>query len=148
MTNELVKRRVPTDLIFSQRNLVDADSTYFGEVDQWQDVPLITFEPLCQSLCNLKNGGDAAAYADIERKRQHPASIEDADIARFAADRDGLKRELFERMKAAGERATPAAVERQLTDEHEIPEARAVRLTGDGEHRQRDRQIESASLLR
>ena len=38
----------------------------------------------------------------------------DADIARFAADRDGLKREIFERIKASGERATPAMVEREL----------------------------------
>ncbi len=38
----------------------------------------------------------------------------DADLSRFQSDRDGLKRDLFERMKAAGERATPAAVEKQL----------------------------------
>ena len=38
----------------------------------------------------------------------------DADIARFAADRDGLKREIFERIKASGERATPAMVEKEL----------------------------------
>jgi NAD(P)-dependent dehydrogenase (short-subunit alcohol dehydrogenase family)/acyl carrier protein len=39
---------------------------------------------------------------------------EDADLVRFASDREGLKRELFERIKASGERATPAAVEKQL----------------------------------
>ena len=38
----------------------------------------------------------------------------DADIARFATDRDGLKREIFERIKASGERATPAMVEKEL----------------------------------
>ena len=37
------------------------------------------------------------------------------DIARFADDREGLKRELFERLKATGERATPARVEKELT---------------------------------
>jgi NAD(P)-dependent dehydrogenase (short-subunit alcohol dehydrogenase family) len=37
-----------------------------------------------------------------------------ADIRRVFDDRDNLKRELFERLKAAGERATPAIVERQL----------------------------------
>jgi acyl transferase domain-containing protein/acyl carrier protein/NAD(P)-dependent dehydrogenase (short-subunit alcohol dehydrogenase family) len=36
------------------------------------------------------------------------------DLARFASDKDGLKRDLFERMKARGERATPALVEREL----------------------------------
>jgi malonyl CoA-acyl carrier protein transacylase len=38
----------------------------------------------------------------------------DPDIARFVTDRDGLKREIFERIKAAGERATPAMVEKEL----------------------------------
>ncbi|MBT8491509.1 MAG: SDR family NAD(P)-dependent oxidoreductase, partial [Deltaproteobacteria bacterium] len=36
------------------------------------------------------------------------------DLARLDTDRDGLKRDLFERIKASGERATPAMVERQL----------------------------------
>ena len=36
------------------------------------------------------------------------------DLQRFASDREGLKRELFERMKARGDRATPAAVDKQL----------------------------------
>ncbi|MCP4966488.1 MAG: SDR family NAD(P)-dependent oxidoreductase, partial [bacterium] len=39
---------------------------------------------------------------------------DDADIARFATDRDGLKRDIFERIKASGERATPAMVEKEL----------------------------------
>jgi NAD(P)-dependent dehydrogenase (short-subunit alcohol dehydrogenase family) len=38
----------------------------------------------------------------------------DPDLARYATDRDGLKRELFERIKAEGERATPAMVDRRL----------------------------------
>jgi NAD(P)-dependent dehydrogenase (short-subunit alcohol dehydrogenase family) len=37
-----------------------------------------------------------------------------ADIRRVASDRDGLKRDIFERLKAGGERATPALVEREL----------------------------------
>ncbi|HKU22732.1 MAG TPA: SDR family NAD(P)-dependent oxidoreductase [Terriglobales bacterium] len=36
------------------------------------------------------------------------------DLKRFAADRDGLKRELYARMQARGERATPAMVEKEL----------------------------------
>jgi acyl transferase domain-containing protein/acyl carrier protein/NAD(P)-dependent dehydrogenase (short-subunit alcohol dehydrogenase family) len=36
------------------------------------------------------------------------------DLARFVSDKDGLKRDLFERMKALGERATPALVEKEL----------------------------------
>jgi acyl transferase domain-containing protein/NADP-dependent 3-hydroxy acid dehydrogenase YdfG len=39
---------------------------------------------------------------------------DDPDLRRFAADRDGLKPELFERIKAGGERPTPAKVERLL----------------------------------
>ncbi len=36
------------------------------------------------------------------------------DLKRFASDKDGLKRELFARIQARGERATPALVEREL----------------------------------
>ncbi|HXJ64641.1 MAG TPA: SDR family oxidoreductase, partial [Actinomycetota bacterium] len=39
---------------------------------------------------------------------------DDPDIARFVADRDGLKRDLFERIRARGERATPVMAEREL----------------------------------
>ena len=39
---------------------------------------------------------------------------DDPNIARFVTDRDGLKRDIFERIKASGERATPAMVERVL----------------------------------
>jgi acyl transferase domain-containing protein/acyl carrier protein len=36
------------------------------------------------------------------------------DLARFATDRDGLKRDIFARIQSRGERATPALVEREL----------------------------------
>jgi NAD(P)-dependent dehydrogenase (short-subunit alcohol dehydrogenase family) len=36
------------------------------------------------------------------------------DLQRFVSDRDGLKRDIFARLKARGERATPALVEREL----------------------------------
>ena len=36
------------------------------------------------------------------------------DLKRFATDREGLKRDLFGRIQARGERATPALVEREL----------------------------------
>jgi 3-oxoacyl-(acyl-carrier-protein) synthase/acyl carrier protein/NAD(P)-dependent dehydrogenase (short-subunit alcohol dehydrogenase family) len=39
---------------------------------------------------------------------------ENPDLKRFVSDRDGLKRELFARIQARGERATPALVEREL----------------------------------
>jgi NAD(P)-dependent dehydrogenase (short-subunit alcohol dehydrogenase family) len=39
---------------------------------------------------------------------------ESQDLRRFTSDREGLKRDLFERAKARGERATPAMVEREL----------------------------------
>jgi len=38
----------------------------------------------------------------------------DPDIARFAQDREGLKRDLVERAKQAGERPTPIMIDRQL----------------------------------
>ena len=38
----------------------------------------------------------------------------DPDLARLASDRDGLKRELAERLRAQGERPTPALVEHEL----------------------------------
>ncbi|MBI3475623.1 MAG: SDR family NAD(P)-dependent oxidoreductase [Acidobacteria bacterium] len=39
---------------------------------------------------------------------------ENRDLKRFVSDKDGLKRELFTRMQARGERATPALVEKEL----------------------------------
>ena len=39
---------------------------------------------------------------------------DDPDLARFAADRDGLKRELADRIRERGERPTPKLVERDL----------------------------------
>ena len=38
----------------------------------------------------------------------------DPDLKRFATDKEGLKRDLFTRLQARGERATPALVEREL----------------------------------
>jgi NAD(P)-dependent dehydrogenase (short-subunit alcohol dehydrogenase family)/acyl carrier protein len=37
-----------------------------------------------------------------------------SDLKRFATDKEGLKRDIFERLKARGERATPAMVEKVL----------------------------------
>ena len=39
---------------------------------------------------------------------------DDPDIIAFGADKEGLKRTVFERLKASGERATPAMVDKQL----------------------------------
>jgi 3-oxoacyl-(acyl-carrier-protein) synthase/acyl carrier protein/NAD(P)-dependent dehydrogenase (short-subunit alcohol dehydrogenase family) len=39
---------------------------------------------------------------------------DDPDLKRFISDKDGLKRELFTRIQARGERATPALVEKEL----------------------------------
>jgi NAD(P)-dependent dehydrogenase (short-subunit alcohol dehydrogenase family) len=38
----------------------------------------------------------------------------DRDLERFASDKEGLKRDLFARIQARGERATPALVEKEL----------------------------------
>ncbi len=40
---------------------------------------------------------------------------ENPDLKRFAIDKDGLKRDLFARIQARGERATPVLVEKELT---------------------------------
>ena len=48
----------------------------------------------------------------------------DPDLARYSTDREGLKRDVFERMKARGERATPAMVEKELA----VIERRAAAL--------------------
>ena len=39
---------------------------------------------------------------------------DDPDLARFVSDKEGLKRDLFARIQARGERATPALVEKEL----------------------------------
>jgi len=38
----------------------------------------------------------------------------DSDLQRFVTDRENLKRDIFERLKAGGERATPALVEKEM----------------------------------
>ena len=43
-----------------------------------------------------------------------PPDAANPDLPRLASDRAGLKRDLFERLKARGERATPAIVEHEL----------------------------------
>ncbi|MFO0592926.1 MAG: SDR family NAD(P)-dependent oxidoreductase [Polyangiaceae bacterium] len=48
----------------------------------------------------------------------------DPDLARFATDKEGLKRDLFDRIKARGERATPALVEKEIA----VIERRAAAL--------------------
>ena len=60
------------------------------------------------------------------------------DLKRFASDKDGLKRELFARIQARGERATPALVERELAALERAQAARgaidAVRAAGGTAH--------------
>ena len=61
-------------------------------------------------------------------------SAQDADLERFATDKEGLKRELFARIQAAGLRATPAMVEKELAGLERAQAARsaieAVRAAG------------------
>ena len=49
---------------------------------------------------------------------------EDPDLRRFVSDKEGLKRDLFARIQARGERATPALVEKELAA---LERARAAR---------------------
>ncbi|HQN07473.1 MAG TPA: SDR family NAD(P)-dependent oxidoreductase [Thermoanaerobaculia bacterium] len=62
----------------------------------------------------------------------------DPDLARVATDRDALKKEIFERLKAKGERATPALVEKELTRLERLAAAldaiRAVEAAGGTVH--------------
>jgi malonyl CoA-acyl carrier protein transacylase len=40
--------------------------------------------------------------------------LQDPDLLRFASDKDGLKRDIFSRITATGEKATPVKVEKQM----------------------------------
>jgi len=53
-------------------------------------------------------------------------AIDDADLRRFVTDKEGLKRELFNRIQARGERATPALVEKELAVLERAQAARAA----------------------
>jgi acyl transferase domain-containing protein/NAD(P)-dependent dehydrogenase (short-subunit alcohol dehydrogenase family) len=59
---------------------------------------------------------------------------DDPDLERFMSDKDGLKRDLFARMQASGERATPARIEKELAALERAQAARnaidAVRAAG------------------
>jgi acyl transferase domain-containing protein/NAD(P)-dependent dehydrogenase (short-subunit alcohol dehydrogenase family)/acyl carrier protein len=60
------------------------------------------------------------------------------DLKRFVSDKDGLKRDLFARIQARGERATPALVEKELAGLERAQAARAaidaVRAAGGTPH--------------
>jgi NAD(P)-dependent dehydrogenase (short-subunit alcohol dehydrogenase family) len=60
------------------------------------------------------------------------------DISRLESDRDGLKRDLFNRIQARGERATPARVEKELAALERVKAAHkaidAVRAAGGTAH--------------
>ena len=60
------------------------------------------------------------------------------DLERFVSDKDGLKRDLFARIQARGERATPALVEKELAAIERAQAARtaihAVRAAGGTAH--------------
>jgi NAD(P)-dependent dehydrogenase (short-subunit alcohol dehydrogenase family)/acyl carrier protein len=61
-----------------------------------------------------------------------------SDLARFVSDKDGLKRDLFARIQARGERATPALVERELAQLERLAAANAameaIRAAGGSAH--------------
>jgi acyl transferase domain-containing protein/NAD(P)-dependent dehydrogenase (short-subunit alcohol dehydrogenase family)/acyl carrier protein len=63
---------------------------------------------------------------------------DDPDLSRFVSDKEGLKRDLFARMQARGERATPALVEKELAGLERALAARsaidAVRAAGGAAH--------------
>jgi acyl transferase domain-containing protein/acyl carrier protein len=51
---------------------------------------------------------------------------DDPDIGRFTTDREGLKADLIERLRSAGERPTPVTVERELARIERLAAARAA----------------------
>ncbi|HEU0169940.1 MAG TPA: SDR family NAD(P)-dependent oxidoreductase, partial [Acidimicrobiales bacterium] len=51
---------------------------------------------------------------------------DDPDVARFATDKEGLKADLIERLRNAGERPTPVMVERELARIERLAAARAA----------------------
>ena len=63
---------------------------------------------------------------------------DNTDLQRFVSDKDGLKRDLFARIQARGERATPALVEKELAALERAHAARsaidAVRAAGGTPH--------------
>jgi acyl transferase domain-containing protein/NAD(P)-dependent dehydrogenase (short-subunit alcohol dehydrogenase family)/acyl carrier protein len=65
-------------------------------------------------------------------------AADNADLQRFISDKDGLKRELFARIQARGERGTPALVEKELAAIERSHAARAaldaVRAAGGTAH--------------
>ncbi|MHB8878888.1 MAG: SDR family oxidoreductase, partial [Myxococcaceae bacterium] len=48
--------------------------------------------------------------------RPVPDELTKKELVKFASDKESLKREIFERLKAEGQRATPALVEKRLID--------------------------------
>ncbi len=50
----------------------------------------------------------------------------DPDLARFAVDREGLRKDLYDRLKAKGERATPAIVDKLLAGMERAQAARTA----------------------
>jgi len=65
-------------------------------------------------------------------------AADNPDLQRFVSDKDGLKRDLFARIQARGERATPALVEKELAAIERSQAARcaieAVRAAGGTAH--------------
>jgi NAD(P)-dependent dehydrogenase (short-subunit alcohol dehydrogenase family) len=81
---------------------------------------------------DLAGGAGGGTFHLLDRiPPPHP---NDADLARFSTDREGLKRELFERRKARGERVTPVMIERELAGLERLAAAQsaldAVRRAG------------------
>ena len=60
-----------------------------------------------------------------------PPDNNSADLKRLVSDKDGLKRELFARIQARGERATPALVEKELAS---LERAQAAQSAIDAVH--------------
>ncbi|HET8953226.1 MAG TPA: SDR family NAD(P)-dependent oxidoreductase [Solirubrobacteraceae bacterium] len=95
--------------------LVERSGTHEGERElSHDDVFLVTGAAgsIVSAITSDLAAASGATFHLLDLTPEPDAA--DEDLARFRTDRDGLKRDLADRMRARGERPTPALVEREL----------------------------------
>lgn len=77
MINELEKRIVPLDLIFSQQPLVESAHPYHDELAKWEDAPIVTLRPYMSAVQYIKNSTDTLDdFVEFSTKKATPETIE------------------------------------------------------------------------
>ena len=75
--NELVKRTVPLDIIFSQQPLVESTHPYHAELAEWEDVPIVTLRPCMSAVRSIKDSIDTLDdYVEFSTKMAAPGTID------------------------------------------------------------------------